>query len=48
MEYAEILEYSEEEGDGKWTRVGEMAEKRSYHAVSIVDIANFKNYCQKN
>ena len=39
-----ILEISEAER--KWTKAGEMKEKRSYHAVSIVDYADFKNYCQ--
>ena len=43
-DYADILEYSE--GNGKWTRVGEMSGKRSFHAVSIVEYANFKDYCQ--
>lgn len=43
-EYADILEYSDEEG--KWTRVGEMSEKRNFHAVSIIDFNKFKDYCQ--
>ena len=41
---AEILEYSDERG--KWIRVGEMSEKRSFHAASVVDFNDFKNYCQ--
>ena len=39
-EYADILEFSDSEG--KWTRVGEMAQPRAAAAVSIVDFDEFK------
>ena len=43
MEYAD----SEAEGeDAKWTMVGEMSKKRFYHAVSVVDFEQFKDYCR--
>lgn len=46
-EYADILEYTEQEGeDAKWINVGEMPTTRGYQAVSIVDFENFKNHCR--
>ena len=44
--HAEILEYSDSEGEEKLTSVGEMSKKRARHAVSIIDFDNFKDYCQ--
>ena len=43
--YADILEYSDSEGEEKWSKIGEMAKKRFYHAVSIIDFDKFKDYC---
>ena len=44
-DYADILEYSDSEGEEKWTRVGEMSKNRNWHAVSVVDFVNFKDHC---
>ena len=44
-DYADIYEYSDTEGEEKWTKVGEMSKARSYHAISVVDFVNFKD-CQ--
>ena len=43
-DYAEILEYSELEGEERWIIVGKM-KKRAIHGVSIIDFDNFKDYC---
>ena len=43
---ADILEYSDSEGEEKWTRVGEMSKNRNWHAVSVVDFVNFNDHCQ--
>ena len=43
--YADILEYSEE-GEGKWTTVGEMSQARNSHGGAIVAFDHFKTYCQ--
>ena len=45
-DYADIYEYSDTEGEEKWTKVGEMSKARSYHAISVVDFVNFKDHCQ--
>ena len=45
-DYADILEYSDSEGEEKWTRVGKMTQARWYHAVSVIDFVNFKEHCQ--
>ena len=45
-DYADILEYSDSEGEEKWTRVGIMSAKRIAHGVSVVDFVNFKDHCQ--
>jgi len=46
--HVEVLEYSnsDSEGDGEWINIGEMSEKRSYHAASIIDFDKFKDHCQ--
>ena len=44
--YADILKYSDSEGEEKWTKVEEMSKKRSKHAVSIIDFDKFKNHFQ--
>ena len=45
-DYADIYEYSDTEGEEKWTKVGEMSKARSYHVISVVDFLNFKDHCQ--
>ena len=44
--YADILEYSDSDGEERWSNVGEMSKVRYYHAVSIIDFDKFKDYCQ--
>ena len=44
--YADILQFSDSEGEEKWTRVGEMSQSRFDHEVSVVDMNNFKKFCQ--
>ena len=44
--YADILQFSDSEGEEKWTKVGEMSLSRLGHGVSVVDMNNFKKYCQ--
>ena len=39
--YADILEYSEE-GEGKWTTVGEMSQARNSHGGAIVNFLDEK------
>ena len=46
MEKADILQFSDSEGEEEWTQVGEMSEPRGGHAVSVVNMKNFKKYCQ--
>jgi len=29
----------------KWSTIGTLIDERSYHAVSLVDFNQFKNYC---
>ena len=38
-----ILEYDPE--TDKWTEVGTMREARYRHAVSVVDLRNYADYC---
>ena len=45
-ERADILQFSDSEEEDKWTKVGEMSKPRNNHAVSIVDMNDFKNHCQ--
>ena len=44
--YADILEYSDKEGEEKWTGVGEMSVPRLGAAVSVVSYDDYKNHCQ--
>ena len=44
--YADILEFSDSEGEENWIRVGEMSKARSVHGVSVVDFVNFNDHCQ--
>ena len=44
--YADILDFSDSEGEEKWTRVGEMSKARGDHGVSVVDFVDFKDHCQ--
>ena len=43
--YADILEYSDSEGEERWSQVGEMSKGRAWHAVSIIDFDKFKDHC---
>ena len=45
-ERADILQFSDSEEEDKWTKVGEMSKPRANHAVSIVDMNDFKYHCQ--
>ena len=46
MDKADILQFSDSEGEEKWIKVGDMSQPRGGHAVSVVDMKNFKNFCQ--
>ena len=46
IDHAEVLEYSDSKEKQKWIRVGAMSKARSYQAISIVDMEDFKNHCQ--
>ena len=43
--YPDIMQFSDSDGDEKWTKVGEMYNSRISHAVSVVDFKNFEKYC---
>ena len=43
---SDILQFSDSEGEEKWTKIGEMSPSRAEQAVSIVDMNKFKKYCQ--
>ena len=45
--YADILEYSDSEGEEKkWTKIGEMSQARADTSVSVVSFDEYKNHCQ--
>ena len=39
------MEYSDSEGEEKWTIVAKMSHARYRHAASVVDFEDFKNHC---
>ena len=43
---SDIMEFKFSEGDGNWTKIGEMLEERQSHTASVIDFENFKDYCQ--
>ena len=40
------MEYSDLEGEEKWTIVAKMTQARYSHGASVVDFEEFKNHCQ--
>ena len=47
-EYVDILQFSDSEGEENWARVGAMARSKGghFHAVSIINFENFKDFCR--